>query len=248
MPWTAPDGSTYIFAWEDDEAGGTPLSAANLRTDDSGIESFAVAVAQSLDTYLENLISTGYAPLASPALTGAPTAPTATQNDNSTKIANTAYADRAAASVRGLAIGSTGVTAATRFVGATTSGAPASGTFLKGDWIIDQTGTIWVCTTAGSPGTWLNIIAALATLASPALSGNPTAPTQTALTNNTRIATTAYADGADTTVKASATTTVFHGSTASTARPTGWGHVIWVGSVQPTNIDTANDVWIDTSS
>jgi hypothetical protein len=37
-----------------------------------------------------------YAPLASPALTGSPTAPTATAADNSTKIATTAYADRAA--------------------------------------------------------------------------------------------------------------------------------------------------------
>lgn len=35
-----------------------------------------------------------------------------------------------------------------------------------------------------------------APLASPALTGNPTAPTQTAGTNNTRIATTAYADAA----------------------------------------------------
>ena len=37
-----------------------------------------------------------YAPLASPALTGTPTAPTAAAADNSTKVATTAYADRAA--------------------------------------------------------------------------------------------------------------------------------------------------------
>jgi|SRR5579859_1287870 len=37
---------------------------------------------------------TGCAPLASPALTGSPTAPTQSANDNSTKIATTAYADR----------------------------------------------------------------------------------------------------------------------------------------------------------
>lgn len=36
-----------------------------------------------------------YAPLASPALTGTPTAPTATAGDNSTQIATTAYADTA---------------------------------------------------------------------------------------------------------------------------------------------------------
>ena len=39
-------------------------------------------------------------------------------------------------------------------------------------------------------------LAAKAPLASPALTGNPTAPTQTAGTNNTRVATTAYADTA----------------------------------------------------
>ena len=45
-------------------------------------------------------------------------------------------------------------TASTRFVGATTSGAPTSGTFATGDFIVDQTGKIWVCTTAGAPGSW----------------------------------------------------------------------------------------------
>lgn len=54
-----------------------------------------------------------------------------------------------------VASGLTGATAASRYVGATTSGAPASGTFSKGDFIIDQSGLLWVCTTAGSPGTWI---------------------------------------------------------------------------------------------
>ena len=50
--------------------------------------------------------------------------------------------------------GLTGATAASRYVGATTSGAPASGTFAVGDYVIDQGGIVWVCTTAGSPGVW----------------------------------------------------------------------------------------------
>lgn len=41
------------------------------------------------------------APLASPAFTGNPTAPTQTQGDNSTKLASTAYVDAAAAAVEG---------------------------------------------------------------------------------------------------------------------------------------------------
>lgn len=48
--------------------------------------------------------------------------------------------------------GLTGATSASRYVGATTSGAPASGTFAKGDFVIDQTAAIWICTTAGTVG------------------------------------------------------------------------------------------------
>lgn len=50
--------------------------------------------------------------------------------------------------------GLTGATSASRYVGATTSGAPASGTFVVGDFAVAQNGHIWVCTSAGSPGTW----------------------------------------------------------------------------------------------
>ena len=50
--------------------------------------------------------------------------------------------------------GLTGAVAASRYVGATTGGAPVTGTFEVGDWVIDQTGTHWICTVAGSPGTW----------------------------------------------------------------------------------------------
>jgi hypothetical protein len=50
--------------------------------------------------------------------------------------------------------GLTGATAASRYVGATSSGAPVSGAFAAGDFIIDRTGLKWVCTAAGTPGTW----------------------------------------------------------------------------------------------
>lgn len=53
--------------------------------------------------------------------------------------------------------GLTGATAASRYVGATTSGAPTAGTFAVGDFVIDQTGKVWVCTTAGTPGTWTGV-------------------------------------------------------------------------------------------
>lgn len=50
--------------------------------------------------------------------------------------------------------GLTGATSAARFVGGTTSGAPATGTFEVGDYVVEQTGKIYICVTAGSPGTW----------------------------------------------------------------------------------------------
>lgn len=51
----------------------------------------------------------------------------------------------------------TGATQASRYVGATASGAPASGTFVKGDWVVAQDGHIFVCTTGGTPGTWVDV-------------------------------------------------------------------------------------------
>ena len=43
---------------------------------------------------------------------------------------------------------------ATRYVGGTANGAPTTGTWRLGDWLIDSTATIWICITAGTPGTW----------------------------------------------------------------------------------------------
>lgn len=63
-----------------------------------------------------------------------------------------------ASSIRGgFPLGLAGATAATRYVGATASGAPASGTFVVGDFVIDQSGAVYVCTVAGSPGTWIAV-------------------------------------------------------------------------------------------
>jgi len=55
------------------------------------------------------------------------------------------------------AIGATGLpgaTSASRHAGATTSGAPTTGTFAVGDFIVDQSGAMYVCTVAGTPGSW----------------------------------------------------------------------------------------------
>ena len=62
--------------------------------------------------------------------------------------------------------GLTGAVQATRYVGGTTNGAPTTGTFAVGDFIIDATASIWICTTAGTPGTWCTTISNHMTLRS----------------------------------------------------------------------------------
>jgi hypothetical protein len=53
--------------------------------------------------------------------------------------------------VQGVTVGA----AAARFVGGSAGGAPAGSVpALAGDFVIDQTGPVWVCTSAGTPGTW----------------------------------------------------------------------------------------------
>jgi hypothetical protein len=98
----------------------------------------------------------------------------------------------------------TGATAATRYVGGTASGAPASGTFAVGDFSIDQTGAVYVCTVAGTPGTWVAVSGG-SSGADPVhtLFGDPTGSdfefTTSSLTGLTALGTPA-AENADTTV------------------------------------------------
>lgn len=54
--------------------------------------------------------------------------------------------------------GLTGATVASRYVGGTSGGAPVSGTFTVGDYVVDTVnGTIYICVTSGSPGTWTSV-------------------------------------------------------------------------------------------
>lgn len=58
------------------------------------------------------------------------------------------------------ASGLTGATTATRYAGGTADVAPTSGTFATGAWVVSLTGKIWVCTSGGTPGTWVQVQAA----------------------------------------------------------------------------------------
>lgn len=51
--------------------------------------------------------------------------------------------------------GLSGATSASRYVGATTGGAPVTGTFVQGDYVVDRTGKMQICTVSGTPGTWV---------------------------------------------------------------------------------------------
>ena len=67
--------------------------------------------------------------------------------------------------------GLTGATTATRYVGGTTSGAPVSGTFSTGDWVVDQAGHVWVCTAGGTSGTWAAVGSSVVDYAPTGLTG-----------------------------------------------------------------------------
>jgi hypothetical protein len=56
--------------------------------------------------------------------------------------------------VLGLPLALTGAAQPTRYVGATAAGAPTTGSFNQGDFVLDDTGALYVCTAGGSQGTW----------------------------------------------------------------------------------------------
>ena len=105
------------------------------------------------------------APLASPALTGTPTAPTAAPGDNSTKISTTEFVQAA--------------------IAALVNSSPAALDTLQE-----------LASALGSDPnfstTMVNALAAKAPLASPALTGTPTAPTPAVGDSSTKLSTTAF--------------------------------------------------------
>lgn len=64
--------------------------------------------------------------------------------------------------------GLSGSGAAARLVGGTASGAPTTGTFEIGDVSVDQSGNLYVCTAAGTPGTWKSVATLPAATSAPA--------------------------------------------------------------------------------
>lgn len=109
------------------------------------------------------------APKASPALTGTPTAPTAAPSTNTTQLATTAFVQAA--------------------ITALVNGAPG---------VLDTLNELAAAlgNDANFAATITTALASMAPLASPALTGTPTAPTAGAGTNTTQIASTAFVQAA----------------------------------------------------
>lgn len=80
--------------------------------------------------------------------------------------------------------GLTGALQPSRYIGATGTGTPGSGTFVTGDWCVIQTGGIGVCTSGGSPGTWIQILPQTSSFATHIVSTAPGPPSTSALNAN----------------------------------------------------------------
>ncbi len=165
----ASAGSTTVQMFLDmpgsSVSSGTPPGTGNCTN--QAVTAVNAGAAPTCATVTSAYVDNSIAPTASPALTGTPTAPTPATSDSSTKIATTAWVN-----AQGYGTGSGNVTGP----GSSTNGDVATFSGTNGKTIQDS-GTA---------------VSSLAPLASPALTGTPTAPTASAGDNSTKIATTAY--------------------------------------------------------
>jgi hypothetical protein len=202
-------------------------SAGSAATAQSNAESFATSAvatetsraeaAESTNaTAISNEISRAEtaeslkAPLASPALTGTPTAPTASSGTNTTQIATTAFVAAAMTAAGAGTVTSVSVVAANGFNGtvATSTSTPAITLSTSVTGILKGNGTAVSAASAGvdylTPtgsgsnltGITVSQVSGAAPLASPSLTGTPTAPTASSGTNTTQLATTAFVTAA----------------------------------------------------
>jgi hypothetical protein len=160
-------GDIAIFAgtaWSRIPAQSSEVLSFNTRTGAVVLNSTDVTTALGFTPANATSVA-GLAPIASPAFTGTPTAPTPTAGDNSTKVATTAF-----------------VASYAPLASPALTGVPTAPTATVG------TNTTQIATTAfviSSMGTY-------APVNNPSFTGTPVAPTATAGTSTTQIATTAF--------------------------------------------------------
>lgn len=185
-------------------------STSNTATVNSNISANSQTISPTQLGYVSGVTSAiqtqlnSKAPLASPALTGTPTVPTASSSDNSTQIASTAYVKSNVADYLPLAGGT--LTGALTGTAITASGTvTANGDVVLGSdnsdtttlnsnlsansQTITPTELSYVAGVTSALQTQLN---ATAPLASPTFTGTPAAPTPSTGDNTTKVATTAY--------------------------------------------------------
>lgn len=195
------------------QAGNASTSASAALTSEGNADTSEAASAASAAAAAASAAATaaalsGYAPLASPALTGTPTAPTAAPATNTTQLATTAFVLANGTTLSSSTPLANGVAAVGTEAAAShgdhvhptdTTRAPlASPTFTgvpAGPTAAAATNTTQLATTAFVEAARVILEAAdalKAPLASPALTGTPTAPTAAPATNTTQLATTAF--------------------------------------------------------
>lgn len=184
-------GSVVEYSIEYDEAD-LEGSVAQLRPQDvidTVLTTQYDVVAANLDA-LTAVVATK-APLASPALTGNPTAPTATPGDNDTSIATTAFVTAADAVVTAAYVAADLLKAP--LASPALTGNPTAPTASPGDNDTSIATTAFV-TAADVVVTAAYVAADLlkAPLASPTFTGVPAAPTAAYATSTTQLATTAF--------------------------------------------------------
>jgi microcystin-dependent protein len=209
---TAGDSSqniatTAFVAGAVSSAAGTAASAVAAETTRAEAAESGLNNAIAAETTRAEAAEALKAPLISPALTGSPTAPTQSAGDNSTKIATTAYTATAVAAEQTRA--SNAENNLTAAITAETSRAVGAEATLGNEIAAERTRA-----EAAE--------ALLAPLASPALTGTPTAPTPTSGDNSQNIATTAFVFESGEAAVASAAPAGAVGHFAGTAAPAGW--------------------------
>lgn len=190
-----PDDTAYSYTDGLDRSQGTPNSSfyeagtvyQDLVLADQTIANITAQAAAALSDRLKADADV-LAFLTSPAFTGVPTAPTAAPGTNNTQVATTAYTDSSVLVETNARIAAVSSEATTRATNDTTE----TNARIAADSAI---------TTAYTAADALK-----APLASPALTGTPTAPTAAALNNTTQVATTAYTDAAVSVLSGTTTT------------------------------------------
>ena len=157
----------------------------------AGVQTFNTR-SGSVVLVLADVTGAGGAPLASPIFTGVPAGPTAAPGTNTTQFATTAF-------VTAADIAAAGVTSFNTRAGAITlTNADVTGVLLPSSTNPVMDGTVAI----GTSGTWARADhvhpsdTSRAPLASPTFTGVPAAPTATAGTSTTQLATTAFVQAA----------------------------------------------------